>query len=416
MTDPSDSASAHSSAPAPWLADREVLVHIGVHKTGTTAVQGALSAARADLAAQGIRYPGTGTDHFVATNAFLGKRRGAGWSTPMDAPSITAWTRLLKEVHDADDMRVVVSSESLCEATPEQIRMFVDEFRGRPLRVVVTLRPLEALMPSTWQQYLKTAHTFTFDEWLTATLSDPIEPRKPTPSFWTRNDHPAVLQRWIDVVGRDRVAAVVVDPRVRTMLFETFEDLIGITRGTLTAGTATLSNRGLSAEEAEFIRQFNASLDRRLDFRHYHLLVRRSGLLDMVEKRSPGTDEHTITMPTWAIERAREIGRRHVDTIRSMGVTVFGDLEDLVPTGPVEGADVVTPTMVPIDAAVTLLRGTLERSIATIEKLEGVSPTTSASAVSSRASGLRAWLPPAVVPWFKAARRRAFMLRRRLRR
>ena len=39
----------------PELAKDSVLLHIGVHKTGTTAIQAALADARDDLAAHGIR-------------------------------------------------------------------------------------------------------------------------------------------------------------------------------------------------------------------------------------------------------------------------------------------------------------------------------------------------------------------------
>lgn len=406
-------------ATTPWLGDGEVLVHIGVHKTGTTAVQSALAKARPDLRRHGVLYPGTGTEHFVAANAFLGKRRGGGWSRPMAPTRIGVWRTLMKEVHEASDERVVLSSESLCEATPEQIRAFVDEFRGRPMRVIATFRPLEVLLPSNWQQHVKTGNTTRFDEWLQATVSDPVEPKSPTPSFWMRNDHPSVLQRWADVLGADRVAAVVIDPQVRSMLFETFEDVVGLTRGTLVADAEAPSNRGLSAEEVEFLRQFNLAIDRNLDFRHYHLLVRRAGLLQMVETRSPGPDEHRITVPGWAVEKARSIGRDHIERIGSMGVTVFGDLEHLVPTTPIVDEPVVTPTTVPIDAAVTLLRGTLERSVATIEKLEGVgsssgSGKSGASAPAARVRGVRAFVPPVLMPWARRASRRLDTLSRRI--
>jgi hypothetical protein len=416
VTVPADSAFPPTDS---WLADGEVLVHIGVHKTGTTALQSALAKARSSLVEQDVHYPGTDTEHFVATNAFLGRSRGAGWSKAMSPPQISKWTKLIKEVNNTNGGRIVLSSEVLCEATPDQIRAFVAEFRGRPLRVIATFRPLESLMPSNWQQYIKAGHTFTFDEWLQATMSEPVEPKKPTPSFWMRNDHPSVLQRWSDVVGSDRVAALVIDPQVRSMLFDTFEDVIGLSRGTLTADTEAVSNRGLSAEEVEYIRQFNVALDRGIDFRHYHLLIRRAGLLQMVEGRRPGDDEHKIELPAWATERARAIGAQHIERLREMGVTVFGELDHLVPDTPIAATEPATASMVPIDAAVRLLFGTFERSVATIEKLQGVSPTTSGvtpvSSVSST-GGLRAWVPPILVPWLKKTRRRAFALRRRLRR
>ena len=40
------------------IPERALLLHIGPHKTGTTAIQGLLAAARDDLAAHGVTYPG----------------------------------------------------------------------------------------------------------------------------------------------------------------------------------------------------------------------------------------------------------------------------------------------------------------------------------------------------------------------
>jgi len=55
----------------------DVLLHVGLHKTGTTALQVALADARTDLAAHGVRYPGTGTFHHRAILA--GADRKYGW-------------------------------------------------------------------------------------------------------------------------------------------------------------------------------------------------------------------------------------------------------------------------------------------------------------------------------------------------
>ena len=44
--------------PAEVLPEDAVLLHIGVHKTGTTAIQAALADAREELASLGVRYPG----------------------------------------------------------------------------------------------------------------------------------------------------------------------------------------------------------------------------------------------------------------------------------------------------------------------------------------------------------------------
>ena len=49
------------ATPVSPIANGEVLLHVGLHKTGTTALQVALADARLDLEQHGVCYPGTST-------------------------------------------------------------------------------------------------------------------------------------------------------------------------------------------------------------------------------------------------------------------------------------------------------------------------------------------------------------------
>ena len=64
---------------APALPANGVLLHVGVHKTGTTAIQAALADARADLKAAGVSYPGRLQAQHRAALAVL--QRPWGWNT-----------------------------------------------------------------------------------------------------------------------------------------------------------------------------------------------------------------------------------------------------------------------------------------------------------------------------------------------
>jgi len=58
----------------PWLGAGEVLVHIGVPKTGSTAIHQSMTASRASMAEQGVVYPDLGgSNHYVAALTLLGR-------------------------------------------------------------------------------------------------------------------------------------------------------------------------------------------------------------------------------------------------------------------------------------------------------------------------------------------------------
>jgi hypothetical protein len=128
------------------------LVHIGPPKTGTTSLQSAFHARRDEVEAQGVRYAGASRHSAAAILAVTGKR------SPYEedgTPSLRRWHALVREIRRAGERRVVLSSEYLAGAKPEAIRTVVQDLAPAQVHVVVTLRPLAALMPSQWQQYVQ---------------------------------------------------------------------------------------------------------------------------------------------------------------------------------------------------------------------------------------------------------------------
>jgi len=337
-----------------WLRDHEILLHIGVHKTGTSSIQATMAACRAQMLAQGVLYPGTSNNHLRAAHAALGRRRGwTGTPVPM-----SRWQQLVASAQ-SDDGKAVLSAEVLCEAKPQDIRRILEDL-GPRTKALITLRPLEAIIPSTWQQYVKAGNTHPYGEWLENVLSGPRQSTL-TPSFWRRNDHGRVVTRWVEVFGSDRVAILMVDSSQPRSIYDGFEDIIGLSRNTLQAQTER--NRSMSAEEVELIRRLNERIKVDLPYKTYDAVVRTS-LHTMIEQRRPGPDEDKLIVPGWAVERAREFGAEAVERIKATGVTVFGDLQALVPTGPITAGDLPDPPdVVPIDAVALLMEHMIRAAI-----------------------------------------------------
>ena len=103
------------------VAPGSVLLHIGPHKTGTTALQSGAASRRAQLEAEGVTYPlHKGRDHHSAAAMAVGGRKWGWVERGGHYVPEERWTSLVEEVHAAPD-RVFISSEffaALCKMVP----------------------------------------------------------------------------------------------------------------------------------------------------------------------------------------------------------------------------------------------------------------------------------------------------------
>lgn len=330
---------AEASPPAGFLPDipalpaDAVLLHIGVHKTGTTAVQAAFADARPVLRDHGVYYPGKRPAQHRAALAVLD--RPWGWGENGGEKFSRANFDTMAERVQAHDGRVVISTEFLCEASEETAKHVVAALGGDRVHVVVTLRNLGRLLPSSWQQYLKYGMATGYVKWLEDIFQNPGGSSM-TPTFWMRQDHAAVIGRWLTAVPPERMTVIVLEDLDLRAVFRTFEQLVALPEGTLQSRMNLTSNRSLTAPEAQLLLDLNRKVALDMPWGEYQRLVRRGLALRMVEDRDPPNDEPRLYTPTWALEAAAEMGARSADFLRGSGVRVLGDLEALgrlAPTG-----------------------------------------------------------------------------------
>jgi len=69
-----------------------------------------------------------------------------------------------------------------------------------------------------------------------------------------------------------------------------------------------------------------------------------------------------LVTPDWALDAAAEQGAKAVQTIRDLGVNVYGDLDALGSRVPSSGAASQAPSQMPIDAAVGAVTAVIEAS------------------------------------------------------
>ncbi|HEX3906559.1 MAG TPA: hypothetical protein VHW92_01370 [Mycobacteriales bacterium] len=340
------------------LAGDARLLHIGFRKCGTTGLQQALRAARPELAALGIAYPGHDLNHTTAALAVTGRTNG--WVSLGAKPRTREkWDELVETVRDiGPDRQIVIDSEFFDIADEATIRTVADGLGGDRVHVLATVRPLNKVLPSAWQQNVQFGVRRSYDEWLDVVLNGD-ESMKTYRGFWERHSHGDVLARWASVLGPERLTLIVLDERDRQLPFRTVDKMLGVPAGTL-KDLPERANRSLTGAEAELIRRVNVELmSRDVTWEEYSEWIRRGAAHQMWWKRTPGPDEPRVRTPGWALERAAEITADLPERIEGLGIEIVGDLTRLATPMPPAGADEAVEGLVllPIDAAVQALVG-----------------------------------------------------------
>ena len=352
-----------SEAPvAPDAADLRLpagstLLHIGPQKTGSTAIQAAFHARRADLAEHGVAYPGDAAKPVRAFQAGLGFGMGRGGVPPRKA----AWRSFRREIEEAADLRVLVSLESMGRLRDERLDRVVTELGGAQPHVVAVARRYDRLLPSQWQQRLKAGERRSYDAWLRRVLDpEPSGVGHPdSHSLWLPHHTAHLVRRWADRVGADNVTVVIAREGDRQRVLTAFESLLGLPHGFLPT-VENAANRSLSLQEAELLRAGNeafASIPKATD-RDWHTLISRGLVPALVKRPLPEGHDPLPPLPDWARELVEELSDQRIDELPRLGVRLVGDLDDLrlpaVSASVDRGPD---PDTVTIETAVQALEG-----------------------------------------------------------
>lgn len=337
------------------LPERARLLHIGAMKSGTTALQRAARIRRKALLRHGVRYPGSGPNHFAEVCAFMRLRKDG------TVPPLETWQRLMAEVETDDARRILISHEWICEADDAMAQRFIDAV-GERTQVAISLRPLTGMVGSYWQQLVKNGvATLPLEKWLTKALA--VTPGTRRASRWDRQcDQAGIVERWERLLGADRVTVIVADKGNPDLLFSSFEQLLGLPAGFLegSGSDGSAANRSLSAPEAELFRRLNVVFKQsNAPFTEYAGPARHDALRRVLQA-DLGRSEPQIGLPDWAIERATRYGEEIAERLRQSKVTIVGDLAALhAPVAARSTGYPATFDTISMDLAVEAIAGTV---------------------------------------------------------
>jgi hypothetical protein len=338
------------------MAEKFIL-HVGFHKTGTTAIQASLFAAQSQLAAAGITYPSRashGAAWSVSEKVWGWAKRG-GRLTPQ-----SKWRKFVRKANASKGI-FLASSEFFTEITPEQIQRIKQEIKAHEYQIVFTIRPLVKMLASSYQQYLKYGLKADYSKWLHEMLDEPGS-SKMTPSFWRRNFHGEAIAKWAKVFGVENVTVIVVDETKPEFLYDAFTDYLGLAKGVLTKQEAG-GNRSLTAEEAAVLRLLNNQFPKDRAWDDYSIFVRQTAIRALTDK-DPHSSGTKLQTPKWAVAKAEKLTEQAVEQIQASGVKVIGDLQNLkqskVPTGE-DAVSEMIPIQTMVDALLAFEQGVIRK-------------------------------------------------------
>jgi hypothetical protein len=330
------------------LPDGTRLIHIGPQKTGSTALQGALHKARAQLRELGVLYPGPAMRPWEALGA------GLGLTTPRGGPKpdISSWNRLLAQLAQPDWRIACISHEGLGRCTAAQVREVIAQLGGERPHVLAVARSYDRLFPSQWQQRIKARRSYSYEEWLRLVLDDTHRGRV-WRNVWVPHDTVGLIRRWVEPIGLEHVTLVIGSEQDRHLLPHTCERLLGVPEGLLDLRDER-QNRSLTLPEVELLRSLNKLFDEReWSYEDYFDLVSSGVVPTLVKNPAPSGAPAIPTMPDWAMERVIDLSEKRVAALSEIGVNVVGDLDALL-VSPQRTPLEPTPADVPIPQEVVL--------------------------------------------------------------
>jgi len=308
------------------LSDPTVVLHIGAVKTGTSFIQNVLSTNPAALADQGVLWPGqTWRDQVQAVHGL----RGHG------GVAFERWTSLVDQIDGWAGPRAIVSMEFLSLMSQQAVDTAMRTLASHRVRVVLTVRDIARALPAQWQESVQNGLSWSYPDY----VAD-VTARKPKGSragrhFWNKQDWPTILSQWTTHLPADDLIVVTVPPQGAPpgLLWERFCLAAGLAPAAF--DTSAKVNESLGAASAEVMRyvmlQAGQSLEGVDETSHPLKQTLKQTLAKQILS-SHKSAEPVLVLPPQQHEWAARESRQLVEALRSLPITVIGDLDDLLPT------------------------------------------------------------------------------------
>lgn len=216
----------------------KLILHIGATKTGSSALQTALSKGETTLAREGVLYSAQGrvshAHHLLIAAIHPSAHRLHENDLPADRE---AWFRhttgaILEEARSRGCDRVVLSSEYCWGVFPTTVyRSLGDAFAGLDVEIILFLRRPDDWAVSSYLQAVKSGSLGTFEDWLAKTS------RRPASGF----NFLSVIEHWKKKIGAKKVTAIPYEVALFRTVTSAFCRAVGIPEMALPASDAIVN-------------------------------------------------------------------------------------------------------------------------------------------------------------------------------
>jgi hypothetical protein len=309
------------------MPQNELILHVGFHKSGTSALQESLANQRDELHKAGVLYPSIGkkAHHRVAWGL---SRKPWGWKARgAEKTPYKTFARMASLINVSSAQKIILSSEFFAELEPEYLQKLASSIRGRQIKILFTLRPLAKLLSSSYQQYLKFGLKADYVEWLHSILDEPGV-SKLNPTFWKRHMHGEVVEKWASIFGKENVSVLIVDEQKPEFLYESINKYLGLPAGFLKPEKEG-SNRSLSVEEVSLLLELNRRFPKEREWNEYLIFIRNGYIRELTDNVPLKSGSTKLLTPSWAVAKANEIAGESKKKIQALGVEVLGDITSL---------------------------------------------------------------------------------------
>lgn len=333
---------------------KNVFLHVGLPKSGTSYVQGTLTANKDVLKGAGLLFPGEAWVDQVRAVQDVRKMHVAP-SKRKGVPG--AWQKLVAEISDwhGDAM---ISMEWLGPAAQDRIQAMVDDLSPARVQVIFTVRDLARTVPAAWQEFMQNREEWTWPEFLDGVVAEDHSSTLPGSRFWSQQNLAELLGNWTSVVPLEDVHVVTLPhPGAdKDVLWQRMCEVIGRQYEGSRVNTTGASNTSLGMESAELMRRLNRfAREADLPTSVYQRRFKHALAKGVLAQR--GREESKLVLPAGYHDWARREALRQIEAVRASGVHVVGDLDELQPVlGADEGRQ---PGDVPDGALLDIVLGAL---------------------------------------------------------